>query len=304
MEEGPLQALKIIEELTGARRINVLGYCIGGTLLGCALSHLAKKEEKCIQSATFLTTLFDFSEPGQLGVFLSDERHLSMLEEYVQEQGYLDGPTLTVMFNSLRSKELVWDYYVDNYLKGNRPKPFDLFHWTSDPTNISAKTLIFYLRNTYLSNQFIQPNAIRLGDETLDLTAINIPTYYLAAHEDHIVPWIGCFRSQQILKGPVRFALAKAGHVGGIVNPPHKKKYGYWASNKKYQKGETFKKYASFYEGSWWVDWLEWLKSHGGEQIAVDPEGFHPRTVIEEAPGSYVRQHCLSHFPLREIASP
>lgn len=288
MFEGPLAALKIINQITGSSRANILGYCIGGTLLGCLLGYLEEKKEQSILSATFLTTLFDFSEPGELGTFI-DEKQIGLLEEYMKKKGYLDGKLLASVFNALRANDLIWSSFVNNYLKGQKPKPFDLLCWNSDSTNIPERVHSFYLRNMYLHNRLIQPGMIKIGDVPLDLSKITTPSYFLAAQDDHIVPWKSCYQSQKILNGPVKFVLAGSGHVAGVINPPHRKKYGYWTNNRKPKDAEKFLATSAFHEGSWWNDWGQWLKKHSGKLTSPDSLDCNISEVLENAPGSYVK---------------
>lgn len=285
MTEGPLSALKVIQAIS-PKSVNVLGYCIGGTLLGCTLAYLAKHQKNNIQSATFVTSLLDFSVPGELGVFI-DEKQISFLEEYMAAKGYLDGRVLASVFNALRANDLIWNSFINNYLKGEAPKPFDLLYWNTDPTNLPEKMHSFYLRNMYLNNLLIKKNKLKLLDTLIDLTEINLPTYFLAAKEDHIVPWIACFKGSQYLKGKTKFVLTSSGHVAGVVNHPAKNKYGYWINTNKRKTPESFLADASYYKGSWWIDWVSWLKQYSGKPISKKPS--QQTTFLEDAPGSYVK---------------
>lgn len=287
--EGPLAALSIINEITKHNIINILGYCIGGTLLGCLLAYLAKKKNNInILSATFLTTLFDFSEPGELGTFI-DEQQLTMLEEYMNKKGYLDGNMMASIFNALRANDLIWSAFVNNYLKGQQPKPFDLLYWNADSTNIPALTHRFYLRNMYLNNLLIQPDKIKLNNVPIDLGKINVPSYFLATQDDHIVPWKSCYQSHRFLKNPVKFVLAGSGHVAGVINPPQKKKYGYWTNPSTPTCADDFLASATFHKGSWWTDWRDWLSQYSGKLIAAHAMQLNREKFIEDAPGSYVK---------------
>ncbi len=287
MFEGPLSALNIIKNITGEKQVNILGYCIGGTLLGCMLAYLSKKNHSTVLSATFLTTLLDFSEPGELGVFL-DEKQINLLENHMKIKGYLDGRIMAAVFNTLRANDLIWASFINNYLKGQKPKPFDLLYWNSDATNIPADVHSFYLKNMYLHNLLVQKNKIKLADVSLDLSKIKVPSYFLAAHDDHIVPWATCFKGSQILNGPTQFVLTKSGHVAGVINPPHQKKYGYWITNKNNITAENFIAHAMFTEGSWWNHWVSWLKQYTGKM--KNSNKMETKEVLEDAPGSYVKQ--------------
>ncbi len=288
MVEGPLTAFDIIKKLINADTINALGYCVGGTLLACTLAYLAKHNLAYVGSATFLTTLLDFSEPGELGNFI-DEKQISFLEDHMKTNGYLDGNIMAAVFNSLRANDLIWSSFINNYLKGQKPKAFDLLHWNSDATNIPEKVHSFYLRNMYLNNHLVKRNQISLGDTPLDLANITIPSYFLATHDDHIVPWTTCYKSKQNLGGPVKFVLASSGHVAGVINPPHKNKYGYWTNTARIKRADNFLKTAKFHTGSWWNDWEKWLVKYSGELCSADALHFANQTVIEDAPGSYVK---------------
>ena len=291
IQKGPLAALACIKQITQKNKINLLGYCVGGTLLGCLLAYLAKKDNQDIISATFLTTLFDFSEPGELGNFI-DEEQISALEQYMEKRGFLDGNIMAAVFNSLRANDLIWSAYIQQYLKGEKPKPFDLLFWNADATNIPEKLHRFYLRHFYLNNELIVPGKISVDDTAIDLNNITIPSYFLAAEEDHIVPWQSAYRSQTFLKGPVRFVLTSSGHVAGVINPPHRQKYGFWSLNhKKFKKPKTFLSHATFHEGSWWNDWVDWMKDHAGERKS--PPQLEAKYILEPAPGSYVKVNLL-----------
>lgn len=289
MIQGIVSALKIINKKTSNKPINTLGYCVGGTLLGCALAYLAKKKSTIpIQSATFLTTLFDFSEPGDLGILI-DDKQINDLEKKMQESGYLDGRIMAAVFNMLRSNDLIWSSFINHYLKGQKPKPFDLLYWNADPTHIPEKVHSFYLRNMYLNNNLIKPNKLKLAKTPLDLTQIKIPTYFLAAQDDHIVPWKSAYSSQLCLSSPVKFVLASSGHVAGVINPPIKNKYGYWTHSKLPKKPDLFLESASFQQGSWWTNWFNWLIPHTGNLQSSKILNTKKEKIIEPAPGSYVK---------------
>lgn len=287
--EGPIAALKAITQITKHKNLNVLGYCIGGTLLGCLLAFNAQRKNPVnILSATFLTTLFDFSDPGEIGTFI-DEKQIAMLEKHMDAQGYLDGNILAGVFNALRAKDLIWSAFINNYLKGQKPKSFDLLYWNADSTNIPSLVHSFYLRNMYLNNKMVEPGKIKIDNVPIDLTQIKTPSYFLATEEDHIVPWKSCYKSQEYLKAPVRFVLAKSGHVAGVINPPYKNKYGYWTNNSKHQNADKFLLNASFHEGSWWHDWETWIKSYSGKLMSATNLKLTRKQIIEDAPGSYVK---------------
>lgn len=286
LQEGPLAAIKTIQKHLPQPDINVVGYCVGGTLLACLLGFL-KEKNKYIKSASFLTTLLDFSEPGDLGVFIN-ENEIDHLESDMNDKGYMDGMIMARTFNALRAKDLIWGAFINNYLKGQKPKPLDLLYWNADSTHIPAKLHSYYLRNMYLENNLIQSNKIKLNKVCVDLKAINISCYFLAAKDDHIIPWTSSYQSHFHLKAPSKFVLTKSGHVAGVVNPPLQNKYGYWTNNKTPKDPEKFLATATFHEGSWWNDWLKWLSKHSGTKIKT--EIYHQAT-LEPAPGSYVKKH-------------
>ena len=232
MREGPLAALDAIEKATGEKEISVFAYCLGGTLLAITLAWLhAKGQEKRIKSATYLTTMIDFSEAGELSVFI-DEEQLKLLEDRMSKQGYLDGSEMAVTFNMLRANDLIWSFVVNNYLLGKDPFPFDLLYWNSDSTRMPAAMHSFYLRNMYQKNKLVKPNALTICGEKIDLRTITTPTYMLSTREDHIAPWKSTYASTQIYKSKIRFVLAASGHIAGVINPPDKKKYCYWVNEK------------------------------------------------------------------------
>lgn len=284
LTEGALAAIDNVKSISKKNKINVLGYCIGGTLLGCALAYLAKKKNNSINSATFLTTLLDFSEPGDLGAFI-DEKQIEEIEKSTEKDGYMDGNVIAATFNALRANDLIWATFINNYLKGQKPKQFDLLYWNADPTNIPAQVHTYYLRNMYLHNDLIKPNKLRLADEAIDLSKINVPSFFLATKDDHIIPWQSCYKGQSYLPADVNFVLASSGHVAGVINPPVRKKYGYW-TNKRKENAESYFNSATYHEGSWWPEWVKWLQPFSGKQLAPKK----PTTkVLEKAPGSYVK---------------
>lgn len=227
MQEGPLAALDIIQKITDESMVNAAGYCIGGTLLACTLAYLTKKKQKRIASATYFATLLDFSQPGTLGVFL-DEAQVNYLDEYLACKGYLDGYLLFQTFNLLRSNDLIWSFFVRNYLNGDKPPPMDILYWNADYTNLPRAMSTFYLRNMYLNNKLIQPNAIQLNHTSINLLSIKTPSYFISAQQDHITPWESSYSALSSYGGASTFVLTGSGHVAGIVNPPANKKYFYY----------------------------------------------------------------------------
>lgn len=285
--DGPLMALQQIKTITKESQINILGYCIGGTLSACMLAYLAKMNDFSVRSATFLTTLLDFSEPGDLGIFISREQ-LAVLKKHMDNKGYLDGRIMTAIFNSLRANDLIWNFFINNYLKGQKPEPFDLLYWNSDSTNIPAKVHNFYLQNMYINNLLTKKNKIKLAEVSIDISEINIPSYFLAALNDHIVPWTSAYQSSLLFKSNIRFVLTNSGHVAGVVNPPQKNKYGYWI-NQLCSTPQEFLKTANFMRGSWWNNWLIWQKKFAGRLYLINNEIQHKANFIDTAPGSYVK---------------
>ncbi len=288
MVEGPLAALDAIERQTGEKDCNVIGYCLGGTLLACTLSYLASKgQESRVASATYLTTMIDFTEAGELSVFI-DEEQLAALEERMNKKGFLEGADMATTFNMLRANDLIWSFVVNNYLLGKDPFPFDLLYWNSDSTRMPAAMHSFYLRNMYQANKLVTGD-ITLLDTKIDLTRIKTPSFILATREDHIAPWRSTFAATRFYRGPTQFVLAASGHIAGVVNPPAAKKYSYWTNAKKAKSPDLWLEGATQHDGSWWTEWQGWIGEFSDGQIAPrDPAG-GPLKPIEDAPGSYVR---------------
>jgi polyhydroxyalkanoate synthase subunit PhaC len=289
MLEGPLEALDAIRECTGEKTVNVIGYCLGGTLLAATLAYLATKKAKRVESATFFTAMIDFSEPGELGVF-TDANSLSALEQRMERQGYLDAKDMAQTFNLLRSNDLIWNFVVNNYLLGKEPLPFDLLYWNADSTRMPAKMHSFYLRNMYRDNRLMIPGGITLNGVPVDISKVHIPTYFFAAVEDHIAPWKSTYAGTKHFSGQVRFVLGEAGHTAGVVNPPAAQKYGYWAGAELPDDAEQWLSNAKKHVGSWWEDWQRWIVPFAGKKIPRRIPGGGKLKPIEDAPGSYVKQ--------------
>jgi polyhydroxyalkanoate synthase len=288
MLEGPLDALGAIEKATGEKEINAIGYCLGGTLLSATLAYMAAKKDKRIASATFFTTLVDFKEPGELGVFI-DEEQLASLEQRMSEKGYLEGSAMANTFNMLRANDLIWSFVVNNYLLGKDPFPFDLLYWNSDSTRMPAAMHSFYLRRMYQENKLSKAGGITLNDVPIDLRKIELPAYILSTREDHIAPWMATYAATQIYKGDIRFVLSASGHIAGVVNHPDAKKYNYWTNDKLPADPHAWLKGAAEHAGSWWTDWSGWVKKHGGGEVDARKPGDGKLRVIEDAPGSFVK---------------
>jgi polyhydroxyalkanoate synthase len=288
MLQGPIAALGAIEQATGVSDINAIGYCIGGTLMGSTLAWMAASGDDRIKSITFFTALLDFSEVGELAVFI-DEEQISLLERKMEEKGYLDGSHMATTFNMLRANDLIWSFVVKNYLLGEDPFPFDLLYWNSDSTRMPSRMHSFYLRNMYQHNKLCQAGGIELAGELIDLAKIEIPAYFLSTHDDHIAPWKSTYKGALLLSSKTRFVLGGSGHIAGVINPPSAQKYGYWTSTKLADSADEWFSGATHNEGSWWSDWFKWVKRHSGTQIDARTPGDGKLKAIEDAPGSYVK---------------
>jgi polyhydroxyalkanoate synthase len=288
MLEGPLTALDAIEQATGEREINILGFCIGGILTAGALAYLAAKGDDRIKSATFLASLFDFRDVGEVAVFIDDEQ-LTQMEKHIADKGYLEGHHMADMFNMMRENDLIWSFVVNNYLLGREPPPFDLLYWNSDSTRLPATMLLFYLRQVYQKNLLMKPGGLSLAGVPIDLSKVTAPTYIVATKEDHIAPWRSCYPGVHAFAGPSRFVLGASGHIAGIVNPPAANKYGYWTNTKLPKNPDQWLEGATQHLGSWWSDWGPWLARHGGKKVPARQPGDGKLEPIEDAPGSYVK---------------
>jgi polyhydroxyalkanoate synthase subunit PhaC len=286
MTLGPLAAFDVIKEITASPKINPVGYCIGGTLLSMILPYLAAKKDDTANSATFFVSLQDFTEVGDTSVFI-DEPQVRYIEGQMMERGYLDSRSMATMFNMLRANDLIWSNVVNNYLLGKEPPAFDLLYWNADGTRMTRAAHSFYLRNTYLENNLIKPGKIVLKGVPIDLGKIHQDIYAVGTEQDHIVPWKSAWRISQLAGGKVRFALGGSGHIAGIINPPSKGR-GYWTNDKQVRSADQWFESAESHKGSWWTDWLEWLKPRSGEQVAPPPLGNAAYPPIAPAPGSYV----------------
>ncbi len=286
MREGILAAVEAVSRQTASRQINALGYCVGGTLLASTLAYMAAKGDDRIASTSFLAAQVDFSEAGDLLIFIDDSQ-LKSLEEMMAEHGYLDGARMAAVFNMLRPRDLIWPYVVNNYLLGKRPFPFDLLFWNADSTRLPAANHAFYLREFYHLNR-LSKGEMQLGGVPLDLGRVNIPIYELATKEDHIAPARSVFIGSKLFGGPVRFVMAGSGHIAGVINPPGKKKYQYWSGG---TSGSLADWSAQAVEtpGSWWPDWAAWLAAYSGAKVPARDPATGPLKPIEDAPGSYVR---------------
>ncbi len=288
MYEGPLAAIDAIEKATGEKQLNVTGYSIGGTLLASTLAYLEVKNDRRVHSASFLTTMVDFEDPGELAVFI-DEAQIAELEEKMDKRGYLEAHEMASTFNMLRENDLIWSFVINNYLLGKDPFPFDLLFWNGDSTRMPARMHSFYLRHMYLENRLSKPGGITLGGVPIDLRKIQIPTYMLACREDHIAPWKSAYAATQLYGGPTRFVLSASGHVAGVVNPPAKKKYNFWTADTCPESAEAWLATATATDGSWWKDWAKWMTGQGGKKVEARVPGKGALKPIEDAPGSYAK---------------
>ena len=287
MLEGPVAALDAVEQATGEPRVNAIGYCLGGTLLAATLAYLKAKGRQAVESATFFTTMVDFEEPGELGVFIDDEQ-LSLMERAMEEKGYFDGSSMAEAFNLLRANDLIWSFVVNNYLMGKEPFPFDLLYWNSDSTRMPRAMHSAYLREMYRHNRLREPGGITLAGVPIDLATVDVPVYILSTREDHIAPWRSTYAATRLYGGPIRFVLAMSGHIAGVVNPPAANKYGYYTGALA-ASPDAWLEAATAHEGSWWPDWDVWVSAHDGGEAAPREPGDGALPVIEEAPGRYVK---------------
>jgi polyhydroxyalkanoate synthase len=287
LDDGPLAALEAIERAIGERDVNVIGYCLGGTLTACLLAWMAATDDARIKAATFFTTMTDFADPGELGVFI-DEEQLDLIEKHMKEKGYLEARHMQKVFNLMRANDLIWAFVVNNYLMGREPMAFDLLYWNADSTR-TYMMHSFYLRNMYQKNLLMQPGGITLKGMPIDLGRIKTPAYFLSTKEDHIAPWASTYRGSLRFGGPVRFVLGGSGHIAGVVNPPPSTKYGYWTSAKRPAEPEAWLAAADPHEGSWWPDWQAWLAKKSGPKVPARVPGAGRLPALEDAPGSYVR---------------
>ncbi len=291
MLEGPLAALDVIGGAAGEREVNAIGYCLGGTLLAATLAYLTAQKDDRIQTATYLVTLVDFTDVGDMAVFI-DEEQLAVLEKRMRRRGYLEAHEMALAFNMLRANDLIWSFVVSNYLLGKQPIPFDLLYWNADSTRMPAAMHSFYLRNMYHENRLAIPGGINFAGVAIDLTRIKTPTFLLATREDHIAPWQSTYAATQLYKGPIKFVLADSGHIAGVISPPGSR-YGHWQNPNLPKSPAEWFETANLVQTSWWPTWEEWVSSHAGGSVkAREPGG--PLQPIEDAPGSYVRTRAVN----------
>ncbi len=289
--DGVAKAVSAIEDITGQDQINAAGYCIGGTVLASTIAYYAaKRMKKRIKSASFFTTLLDFSQPGEVGAYINDTI-INAIEAQNAVKGYMDGRSLSVTFSLLRENSLYWNYYVDNYLKGNSPVDFDLLYWNSDSTNVAADTHNFMLRELYLNNKLVEDKGVKIGGVWIDLNKIKVPSYFISTKEDHIALWQGTYRGALNVGGNKTFVLGESGHIAGIVNHPAKGKYGFWTNDSLDDNADEWLANANHTEGSWWTHWHQWLLGFNpDEQVEPFKVGSEQFPVLGPAPGNYVKQ--------------
>jgi polyhydroxyalkanoate synthase subunit PhaC len=290
IELGPLACSEVVREITGARKINVMGYCIGGTLLAMTLALLAARGDDRFNAATFMVSLQDFEKVGETALFMGEDS-VDFIEQQMLERGYLDSREMSTMFNLLRSNDLIWSNVVNNYLLGQKPPAFDLLYWNSDGTRMARTAHSWYLHNTYIENNLIKPGKIRLMNQALDLGHITLDIYAVGAEKDHIVPWDAAWRLTQLTGGAVRYILASSGHIAGIINPPGGKGAAYWTQKEGEAAPTTapaWRAAAQRHDGSWWTDWSAWLSARGGRMVKPPPLGSETNPALCDAPGTYV----------------
>lgn len=319
LEQGVMKALDVAQAICGVEKVNALGFCVGGTLLGSALAVRRAKEndsarrhdgarkvaraqggdraqsaDERVASLTLLATMLDYSDTGELSVFV-DEPYVLKRELDFADGGVLPGRELALTFASLRANDLIWQYVVNNYLKGKTPDPFDLLYWNSDSTNLPGAMYVYYVRNMYLENNLRVPGKLRMCGVPVDLRKVDMPTYVLATREDHIVPWQTAYASARLLRGKIDFVLAASGHIAGVINPASRNRRNYWLGGKLTKDPERWLKTASSHPGSWWMHWSGWLAHHGGERVpARESLGNEQYSEIEPAPGRYVKEPARS----------
>lgn len=290
LEKGPLAALEVVRAVTRVKKPNALGFCVGGTILTSALAVARARGEDPVESLTLMTTLLDFADAGELGC-LVDEASVAAREASIGKGGLLKGQELANVFSALRANDLIWQYVVGNYLKGNKPVPFDLLYWNSDSTNLPGPFLSWYLRNMYLENNLRVPGRLKMLGMKVDLRKVDVPAYLLAAREDHIVPWKSAYHARPLLGGETTFVLGASGHIAGAINPASKNKRSYWVNDAAPADPEEWLEGAGERKGSWWLHWIDWLKARSGKAVAARGRLGNARYApIEPAPGRYVKE--------------
>jgi len=293
VEIGVLKALEVARAICAAEKVNALGFCVGGTMLGAGLAVMAARGDNRVESATFLASMLDFADTGDIGLFI-DEASVVVREAAIGKGGIMPGRDLALVFSALRANDLVWSYVVNNYLKGKSPEAFDLLYWNADSTNLAGPMYCWYVRNTYLENRLREPGKTMVLGVPVDLGQITVPAYVLATREDHIVPWHTAYRTTQLLGGEMRFVLGASGHVAGIINPVSKNKRSHWLGAKLAADPEEWLAGATEKPGSWWTDWSTWIEGFGGERVKARTRlGNTKFKPIEAAPGRYVKHRIV-----------
>ena len=289
LAQGAMKAIEVALAVSGADKVNAVGWCVGGTILSSALAVLGAQGDESVASLTLLTTMLDFCEPGDLGVFI-DEQGVSQREQTIGQGGIYPGAELGFVFQTLRANDLIWPNVINNYLKGKSPEAFDLLYWNADATNLPGPMYAWYLRNMYLENNLREPNRLTMCDTKVDLGAISMPSYVLATQEDHIVPWRSAYRTTQLVGGKSQFVLGASGHIAGVINPASKNKRSYWTGGKQGDDAQAWFASATETPGSWWNHWIKWVSPKAGEAVAARRKlGSKQHPVIEPAPGRYVK---------------
>ena len=292
MLEGPVAALEAIERATGERRVNAIGYCLGGTLLASTAAYLAAKNDDRLASATYFVTLVDFTDVGDMAVFIDNEQ-LASLERRMRERGYLEAEDMATSFNMLRANDLIWSFVINNYLLGKEQVPFDLLFWNSDSTRMPAAMHSFYLRKMYQQNLLAKPGGVTLADTPIDLSRIKIPTFILSTREDHIAPWKSTYAATHLYSGPIKFVMSAAGHMAGVISAPGSK-YGHWTNDNLPASPDEWFSGATSHQGSWWPVWDEWITRLDPDRIPAREPGGGKLSIVEDAPGSYVRVRAVA----------
>jgi polyhydroxyalkanoate synthase len=286
--EGPAKALEVVQQITGESQVNAIGYCIGGTLLATTQALLKARGQSGFHSMTFLTSLLDFSQPGEPGVYVTNEM-IELLENDPLQQGVFDGRLAQLCFSLLRENNLYWSFFIHNYLLGKDPVPMDMLHWNGDSTNVPMQTAAFFLRHLYQENGLTKPNTLMIDNTPIDLQRIDNPAYFLSTMSDHIAPWQGTYLGTRLLSGNTRFVLAGSGHIAGVINSPTKDRYGYFTNDQLETSSEEWFNKATENKGSWWPDWLNWITPLAGDRVSARAPGSADFPSLEDAPGRYAR---------------